>query len=217
MCPPPHLMKGNTMSNLIKFNPKYIEDTTIVRDKWLVAMLGEELDLSQDCFDRIRPDFFLMEEARLIKACIEMEHDADYRMTSVFNTFNDENNFDVGFQYCIYWPADEEDWFYTKNVYIAVEPYKGGDPRGNYGAIRLYKVDECLSDTGFHGFVLGWNVLDVETDEDIDEHGEFQVGYWDNPTQHVVDDMTDFEFMNDHWRATWEGRRVKLIPVVRGE
>ena len=211
-------MKGITMkSNLINLNPNYFEDTTIIRDKWLSALLGDEIDLTSSPFSRIDTANFLMEEGRMIKACIEMEEDCDYRMTECFNTFNTENNFDLDFQYTVFWRADEgDDWLYSNYVYVAVEPHKGGDIRGNYGDIRLYKVSD-LASTGFLDTVIGWIVLDAETDEQLDENGEYDVGYWDNPTCHVSEDMEDFELKDNQWYATWQGRRVKLVPSVRGE
>ena len=115
-------------SNLINLNPNYFEDTTIIRDKWLSALLGDEIDLTSSPFSRIDTANFLMEEGRMIKACIEMEEDCDYRMTECFNTFNTENNFDLDFQYTVFWRADEgDDWLRVTPPVGLVSPHQGID------------------------------------------------------------------------------------------
>ena len=79
------------------------------------------------------------------------------------NTYNEENSLDSDFQYTV-WQAGEEyrEWYYADHgVYISVCHHLGGDPRGNYGSYRVFRVDQGLDESDFMYLTVGYHVLEV--------------------------------------------------------
>ena len=81
------------------------------------------------------------------------------------NTYNSENEFSSEFTWTVWMPREDKygDWLWSRNAaYIAVCRHRGGDVRGNYGAVSLHRVDDCIGDSGFLDWVLGWYVRRFE-------------------------------------------------------
>lgn len=198
---------------MINIDKKYPEYVTIDTDTFLANTLGDPLDLSDEAWKHIVPSEFLMLHRRFIKAAIEEEEDQDYRMTEVFNVYNDENDFSNVFQYVVYYPAEADDWDSSDNVYVAVEPHLGGDPRGNYGDIRLYGPVNSLCDTYFFDWCVGWSLFDTDSDERL-EVDYFDIDYTSNPTCDLLYAVSDLEWNEEKqgFVGMYEGRKVVCRP-----
>lgn len=102
------------------------------------------------------------------------------------NVYNTENDFNQIFVFSVWLresdkQADRGEWYYSDEAYVAVNLHHGGDARGNYGATEFYKASD-LGENGFLDWVLGWYVVDADTEEPVEEADEFQIGYASNPT-----------------------------------
>ena len=73
------------------------------------------------------------------------------------NTYNSENDLSAELNLTIYGPDENCDWCWADDIYVAICVHQGGDPRGNYGGVRIYRVDN-LAENGFLDWVLGWHV-----------------------------------------------------------
>jgi hypothetical protein len=113
---------------------------------------GESVDLEESIKDK-----WLMQAEDEILASIQSEEGRGYVCTSVDNVYNNENDFSDVFQWQVFYPADSGDWLYADDAYVAIKVHQGGDVRGNYGRIRLYKVSD-LAGSGFLDWTLGWSV-----------------------------------------------------------
>ncbi|SAK95814.1 hypothetical protein AWB76_07202 [Caballeronia temeraria] len=133
---------------------------------------------SRDLDEEIKDKWLMQAEDALLEA-IQSEEGREYRCTSVDNVYNNENDFSDVFQWQVFYPADAGDWCYADDVYVAIEVHQGGDVRGNYGRIRLYKIDD-LCDGGFLDWSLGWSVR-YSDGEDTPYAEECSIGYHSNP------------------------------------
>lgn len=168
--------------------PGYASDASIDTDAWLVDRLGEEIELvgmPDDGFDWDN-------DARILE-CINAQAGRPYIEAARDNVYNHENDFDSVFTWTVYAPEDASDWVWSGDVFVAVCVHRGGDVRGNYGRVRIFRADS-LADCGFLDWVIGW-YADIETlPADCEyakalENGEFGVGYSSNPTHHLCDRM----------------------------
>lgn len=89
-----------------------------------------------------------------------------YEILARDNTCNSENTFDREWIFSIYGPAGA-DWCWEHDVYVAVTLHNGGDPRGNYGATKLYRADS-LGEIGFLDWVHGWSVRRFNGFDDVE-------------------------------------------------
>jgi len=79
------------------------------------------------------------------------------------NTYNSENDFSSNFVFSIFQPEDASDWCYSDDVFVVVETHLGGDVRGNYGPLRVYRVDN-IAESGFLDWVVGWYASPINED-----------------------------------------------------
>ena len=137
--------------------PGYSHDVRIDTKAWLAAVTDAELT------DRLPEDVdWDSDEAVLdcVNAIMQEESAGDaedgsdengrlcfdgYREVTRDNTCNSENDFDYGFTWTVYAPVGSDEWAFD-DVFIAVCLHRGGDPRGNYGDVRLYRVTFALYD-----------------------------------------------------------------------
>ena len=121
-----------------------------------------------------------------------------YREVMRDNVYNHENDFDRVFTFTVYAPQDTDEWFYARDVFVAVTLHNGGDPRGNYGATRLYRIDSP-AESGFLDWVIGWHA-----DPDTIPNGceidfeRFAVGSSSSPTSEL---WKAFETDRGMWRG----------------
>ena len=73
------------------------------------------------------------------------------------NAYNNENDFSNVFNFTVLGTEEQRDeWYYKDDIFVAVRVHLGGDPRGNYGATRLYRTDNLAE--GFLDWTVGWDV-----------------------------------------------------------
>lgn len=194
------------MHSVIKIDKKFPECTAIDTDAWLAAVLGEEVLTGGELEEHLSNHWLMRSEYQILEA-IETAEGRNYRRTQVDNVYNNENDFSDVFQWQVFYPEESRsgDWFYADDVYVAIEPHMGGDPRGNYGRTRIYKVD-CLADSGFLDWVLGWHVQ-YANGEEVVENDRFSIGYSSHP----------FYEMEQHLksRPMWSAKRKCFVAVYQ--
>jgi hypothetical protein len=203
---------------LIDIDKTFPACTAIDTEGWLSAVLGDEVLLSATAEEDIR-DKWLMQAEDQIKLAIESEEGQEYACTRVDNTYNNENDFSSDFQWQVWYPAEASDWCYANDVYVAIEVHQGGDVRGNYGRVRLFKLDS-VADSGFLDWCLGWNVT-YSNGDDVSINDHFSVGYSSNPFYEMEKHMKEGE-RGIKWSEKREcfvgwfedGRAVELRPYL---
>jgi hypothetical protein len=185
------------MKDLINIDEKYPECTNIDTEAWLTAVLGPEV-LTEETESKMDGKW-LMEAKYVILEAIENAEGTDYSCTNVDNVYNNENDFSSVFQWQVFYPKSASDWMYAGDVYVAIEVHRGGDVRGNYGRVRLYKVDD-LADSNFFDWCLGWTV-NYDDKTEVPENDRFSIGYASHPfhemTKHLKDGDRNIEWSEE--------------------
>ncbi len=110
------------------------------------------------------------------------------------NTYNNENDFSNEFTWSIWTREDDtSDWCWnSEEAYVAICRHRGGDVRGNYGPVTVHRVFDCIAESGFLDWVLGWHVSRFSGDARIDlEHFSEANAKW------VVDHATEDERLTE--------------------
>ena len=89
------------------------------------------------------------DESDLIALFITNREGALYQSVYRDNVYNHENNFSDLFVFEVFAPENTSDWCYADDIYVSVSVHRGGDVRGNYGETRLYRVADCIAESGF--------------------------------------------------------------------
>lgn len=176
-------------------------DFSIDTQAWIKKTLG----------DPISPDSFLSDPEDM-DSYPEWSQEWEipgFEAVCTENVYNQENDFGDVFVFTVYAPKICVDWCYADQVYVSVNLHRGGDPRGAYSLPELYRVD-CIAESGFLDWVIGWNV----TDED----GEYltdrtSIGYSDNPTCEL-EKWID-EHKADDAELEWDGDTL-IVPLADG-
>lgn len=174
------------MSDLIKIDTKFPDCTAIDTEEWLERVLGSEVLAGGELEEAISNKWLMQSEYDILEA-IENAEGVKYKRTDVDNVYNNENDFSSVFQWQVFYPEDASDWMYADNVYVAIEVHQGGDVRGNYGRVRLYKTD-CLAESGFFDWCLGWSVNYADGTE-VPENDRFSIGYASHPFYEMQDHL----------------------------
>ena len=218
---------------MINIDEKNYEYCTIDRDTWLKSTLGEPVqhDAIDELLDKINTsNEWLSNNEPRIKAEIEILTGREYTVSELMNTYNDENDFDGDFLFCVFSPAEDTscgEWYYSSDVYVAVQRHLGGDVRGNYGNVELFGPVDSLADGYFLDWTLGWYATDL-AGKTIAESDETGIGYAQNPTCHLAElfktgrhdweVITRFSKKFDAFMArTNEGRTALLTPYTNAE
>ncbi len=170
--------------------PGYACDASIDTEAWLAAVTDREVTDELE-FERAERELWDNDE-EVLDAIRRHAEDKDYTERARDNVYNNENDFQSVFTWTIYTRGASSDWVWDDDCYIAVCIHAGGDVRGNYCGVRVFKVDNP-GESGFIDWVMGW-WADPSTIEDEDlrrkvEDGEFGIGYSSNPTCHLTDYM----------------------------
>jgi len=211
-------------NDIIEIDQKWPACCAIDTEEFLTRTLGDEVtpDLSVDDTDleTLIGDKWLMQAQDEILAAIQnAEEGREYLCTGVDNVYNNENDFSSVFQWQVFYPADcrSGDWVWSDDCYVAIEVHQGGDVRGNYGRVRLYKVDS-IGDSNFLDWMLGWNV-EYSNGESVAENERFSIGYAQNPfyemIEHIKGGESGLTWSDKHqcfvgWYE--DGRAVKVSP-----
>lgn len=205
----------------------YLYDASIETSAWLESLFGKPIELDvEETFDAygnskehwdndpaIRTaceDFESVEQnesVQLVEACRE-------------NVYNAENDFGQVFTFTIYsTPEDKTEWYYGNDaVYIAVCLHLGGDPRGNYGDVNVYRCDDSDALLGFLDWTIGWHVVEGETGELVPSADRFTIGYASNPTcelESALDGDDKGEWIDGAYHAKLDGVDVVCTPETR--
>ena len=186
-------MLTNTMEKpAVSADPKYWDCPTLDTEQHLAESLGKPLELP----DSIDPGVWATEqEDALCRWFARLGHQ-QYEQVARDNSYNQENDLSSNYVYSIFAPVDcSRDWLWSDDIFVVVETHLGGDVRGNYGPLAVYRVDS-LGESGFFDLVCGWFASPINKDSigylrDC-EHPELQtvndrlsIGYSGHPTSEV--------------------------------
>jgi len=166
------------MRDLIQIDENAPEYCSIDTGEFLEQTLGREV-LDGGELEKILSKKWLMQCEYDIKAALHDETGTRYKCTEVDNVYNHENDFSSVFQYQIFYPESESDFYYCDDVFVAVEIHQGGDVRGNYGRPQIFRVDN-VAESGFFNWVLGWSV-NYSDGREVPENDRFSIGYAKHP------------------------------------
>lgn len=176
------------MTDLVIIDRKFPGSTAIDTDEWIGRVLGKPVAF--ECDGRWLSD----QKYRILEFIENAEPGAEYRATDIDNVYNNENDFSSVFQWQVFYPADSDDWLYASDVYVAIEVHRGGDVRGNYGAVRVYRAND-LAYSGFFDWCLGWSA-NYSNGEEVPENDRFSIGYSSHP----------FYEMQRHLKGEWNAK-----------
>jgi len=133
------------MSNVIKID-SHLFYCSVDTEAWLDATLDRVSAFEKLLEDN---DLDLYEE----QECAEfLAEQTGLKVITSDNTYNSENDLDRGINFTIV--SDSDDWFYGL-TYIVLRIHRGGDIRGNYSNVMVYKVDPDRIHYFFDGMCLG--------------------------------------------------------------
>lgn len=216
------------MRDLIDIDKSDLVYCSIDRDNWLAHIWGEPIDwVDQSWLNHIAPGDWLTDTSDQIAAAISEHRGKPYEAEPILNTCNWENDFDLGFIYSVIKPDAADCCYYGRDLYIAVEPHKGGDPRGNYGSVRLYGPIDAPAERGFWDHQIGWNVTDLSGEILEEERDAGTVGWSANPTNALAryfvtrnghDIVTRWsDKLGGFMARTLSGKTAILTPEVTGQ
>lgn len=159
------------------------------------------------------------DESDLIALFISNRENKIYQSMYRDNVYNHENNFSDVFVFEVFAHENTSDWCYADDIYVSVAVHRGGDVRGNYGATRLYKVSDCIAESGFLDWTIGWNVLDTQGNRiDDDTTDRFAIGYSSYPWGELANCIPEKTI---HWSekkqslvGRYNGNTVLLEPYT---
>lgn len=173
---------------MINIDKNYVDCCTIDTDKFIEQCLGEKINLP-DYVDEA--NWCSDEKYNLIKFFESENPDLDYILAKSDNTYNYENDLDTVLNYHIFHSTYEADWCWNNHpLYIVIERHLGGDVRGNYGEIEVYKIESNIAESGFFDQTLGWiiNHNDDQFNDTIQGiNDKLSIGYSSYPTGQLQD------------------------------
>lgn len=206
---------------------RYLYDVSINRDVWIAKVLGHATDGEPLQLAYVGEDLPQWDNDPEILAAVKNNAmgsdypDADTIEEQVRdNVYNNEQDFDNVFTWTVYAPTTSGDWVYAPYAYVAICRHVGGDPRGAYHCADVYRVDDALAENGFCDWVVGWYVVDAETNSPIERAEDYAVGYAQHPTSELEqaldnEDPDDpFTWKDGAYRARINGRAVVCHPEL---
>ena len=94
----------------------------------------------------------------------------------------------------------------------------GGDVRGNYGDVNVYRCDDSDKLTDFLDWTIGWYVTEGETGELVPSGDHYMIGYASNPTcelERALDGDDEGEWIDGAYHAKMYGKAVVCTPETR--
>lgn len=149
------------MSDIVSADPRFWDCPTIDADAFIAATLGDPLALP----DSIDPEQWATDAEPALLRWFARQTCRQYRQELRDNTYNGENDFSANFIFSVYVPDDAADGFYQDDTFVVIERHLGGDVRGNYGPLAVFRVDS-LADTGFFDWTAGWYAEPLPDDAD---------------------------------------------------
>lgn len=175
----------------VSVDPKYWDCPTLDADQHISESLGKRLELPES----VDSDQWATEQNEALCRWFARLGHQQYEQAARDNTYNQENDLSANYVYSVFAPVDCSDWLWCDDVFVVIENHLGGDVRGNYGPLAVYRVDQ-LAETGFFDLVCGWYASPINS-ESVSyladcEHPELQaannrlsVGYSSHPTSEI--------------------------------
>jgi hypothetical protein len=185
------IMTTTLRTETVSADPKYWDCPTLDTDQHISESLGKRLELPES----VDSDQWATEQDEALCRWFARLGHQQYEQVARDNTYNQENDLSANYVYSVFAPVDCSDWLWCDDVFVVIENHLGGDVRGNYGPLAVYRVDQ-LAETGFFDLVCGWYASPINKDsfcyEADCEHPELQaandrlsVGYSSHPTSEV--------------------------------
>tara|TARA_Y100000114_G_scaffold139640_1_gene143836 strand:+ start:630 stop:1280 length:651 start_codon:yes stop_codon:yes gene_type:complete len=195
----------------------YLWDASINTSAWLTNLFGEPLDL--DIPNEAWDDNLKVRELCEDHASVEANEPIQLVSAMRDNVYNGENDFNQVFTFSVYSTTDDADeWYYGNDaVYIAVCLHLGGDVRGHYGNVQVFRCDDSDKVLNFLDWVIGWHVVRASDGEPIEQNDRFQIGYAQNPTSELESALDGDYSENGKWiegafHAKINGEKVICYP-----
>ena len=109
-------------------------------------------------------------------------------------------------------------------MYVLVEVHQGGDVRGNYGAWRIYKLEEgwgnSPAECGFIDWVVGWSVSDTAGEPIEHLNDSLGIGYSSSPTceaEDILDGSIQWSDADGGFLVEYDGDTVVIHPYTSAE
>lgn len=119
--------------------------------------LGSPLVLP-DCLQEKLSEGWALECEGDLLSLFELMTGEKYQQLCRENTCNQKNDLDQFFIFTIFGDIGCNDWCWRRGCFIAVEMGSPGDPRGcHYSSAEIFYLDDdCIAETGFLDWHLGW-------------------------------------------------------------
>jgi hypothetical protein len=184
-------MTATTTAPIARADSRYWDCPELDSAQHITEALGQALELPESVD---AGQWATEQDQALCRWFARLTHQ-QYQQVVRDNTYNQENDLSANFVYSVFAPVDCSDWLWADDVFVVVESHLGGDVRGNYGPLAVYRVDS-IADTGFFDLVCGWHASPINSDAvgylaDC-EHPELQaandrlsIGYSSRPTSEL--------------------------------
>ena len=195
----------------------YLWDASINTQAWLTNLFGEPLDLDipNEAWDNDSMVRGLCED----HASVEANESIQLVSAMRDNVYNGENDFNQVFTFSVYSTIEDKDeWYFGKDaVYIAVCLHLGGDVRGNYGNVQVFRCDDSDKALYFLDWMIGWHVIRASDGEPIEQNDRFQIGYAQNPISELESALDgdcdeNGEWIDGAFHAKIDGEAVICYP-----
>lgn len=146
------------MSTTLNLCKLHLDGSTINFEAHLEETLGEPIKLPQAIQDILDDNWANSEEAEpSLLSLFELMTGSKYAQKWRDNTYNSESDLDSFAVVTVYADTSCPDCFWRRDIFVVVEIGSGGDPRYcSYGPARIYRVEDCLGDSGFLDWRLGY-------------------------------------------------------------
>lgn len=214
------------MSTLVKLS-KWIcsvernEIGAEIDSKELVNLLFERSDLNKLIEDN--DDIWWTGEAETY-----FQDELGFEVAASGNTYNHESDLSDILQWSVLVPANSKGDNLYRDGIILIQFHNGGDARGNYGKVGVYKwkgedsfafLDTCVGWNFVEGTDAKGNPLTNETLQRLDER--YQIGYAQNPTYQLhgaIERVLEIDEQNDTVTLLLKsGETVKAMPRHNAE
>lgn len=121
------------------------------------------------------------------------------------NSYNCENDLSGTIDYEFFGP-EGADYIYDDDCFVALRRHHGGDVRGNYGSVEIYKLNE----TGFFERKVGWSC-----EQQPESFDSLSMGYSNNPSYEFSKIIREVISHDDEKITvkTTDGQELTFFPV----
>lgn len=143
--------------SLLVLDKNHPECCAIDSQGHIKSSLGEPLTLP-DCLQDQLSEKWANECEDDLLALFKLMTGENYKEVHRDNTYNSPNDLSQFFVFTVYAPVDCPDWCWHRGCFVAVEMGTPGDPRYcSYSPAEVFYLDDdCIADTGFLDWNLGW-------------------------------------------------------------